>query len=101
MPALGSMSLGILPRNLKQYRADGILIQASAAVRKRVLELKDLTWAQLSEQPAFAKHPSEGQALVYGKVQVVPHDSPTAITCGVLRPQNASGTEPSVAPDCQ
>ncbi len=54
-----------------------------------VLALKDLTHAELSESPAFAKHPwpkSECQEKVFGKCELIPHDSPTVITVGFSYP---------------
>ena len=56
-------------------------------VRESVLALKDLTHAELSESPAFAKHPwpkSQCQEKVFGKCKEIVHNSSTVITAGVL-----------------
>ena len=48
---------GCVGRSIKQFRVDGICAQGGKKVRENVLALKDLTHAELSESPAFAKHP--------------------------------------------
>ena len=88
---------GVVPRNLKQYRVDSVLIQASKPVCKKVLALKDLTWRELHTQlqtPISAalgvRHlpwpPSDSSAPVFGKCENIPHDSPAVITIGTFSP---------------
>ena len=48
---------GVVPRNLKQYRVDAILVQADKKTRTKVLALAALTHGQLSPPQTFARFP--------------------------------------------
>ena len=41
---------GVVHRNLKQFRVDSVLVQASRPMYQKVLALKDLTWRELHLQ---------------------------------------------------
>ena len=61
----------VVPRGFKQFRVDGICLQGTKKVCDSVLASKDLTYAELSETHAYAKHPwpkSECQEKVFGNV---------------------------------
>ena len=88
---------GVVHRNLKQFRVDSVLVQASKPVCQKILALKDLTWGELHTQqqaPISAalgvRHlpwpSSDSSAPVFGKCAAIPHDSPTVITIGSFQP---------------
>ena len=74
---------------------------ASRALREEVLGLADLTWGELSRETAlFPRHPwpcSASQAPFFGKCAMIPHQSPTVITCGVFNPTCLAGAAPPEA----
>ena len=88
---------GVVHRNLKQFRVDSALVQASKPVCKKVLVLRDLTWRELRSQQQslisavlgaryLPRPTSHSSAPVFGKCEAIPHNSPTVITIGTFQP---------------
>ena len=97
---------GVVHGNLKQFRVDSVLVQASKPVCEKVLALKDLTWRELhAQQSPITKAlgvrqlpwpPSDSSAPVFGKCEAIPHNSPTVITIGSFDP---TCVRPHLVPD--